>query len=239
MPPPAKPVDSRRLYQQVAAQIRTVIEESRFAPGTRLPPERELALQLGVSRPSLREALIALEIEGRVEIRMGSGVYVCAAPIGATAIPTEGEPLGESPTELMQVRSVLEGAVVAQAAARVTRAGLERVKASLEAMRQDIQRGHTPVEADRRFHVAIAEMTGNSLLVRLVGELFDGRHSPISSRMSLRAESARTWQVALEEHTAICRALEMRDPQEAAAAMHNHLKASRERWIEPANGAAD
>lgn len=236
MPAPAKPVDSRRLYQQVADQIRTVIEASRFAPGTRLPPERELALQLGVSRASLREALIALEIEGRVEIRMGSGVYVCAAP------PTDGEApaaLGESPTELMEVRSVLEGAVVSQAAARVTRAGLERLRACVEAMRQDVRRGHPAVDADRRFHVAIAEMTGNSLLARMVGELFDGRHSPISSRMSRRAENTDTWEAALHEHEAICEALERRDPQEAAAAMRQHLKASRERWIEQSGSVAE
>ena len=89
---PSKATDSRRLYQQVADQIRTVIEESRFAPGTRLPPERELALQLGVSRPSLREGLIALEIEGIVETRMGSGVYVCTPPSapGALESPTLG-----------------------------------------------------------------------------------------------------------------------------------------------------
>ena len=80
----------------VADQIRSVIEESRFAPGTRLPPERELALQLGVSRPSLREALIALEIEGIVETRMGSGVYVCAPPPVSAAL--ESPMLGESPS---------------------------------------------------------------------------------------------------------------------------------------------
>jgi DNA-binding FadR family transcriptional regulator len=236
MPPTAKPVDSRRLYQQVADQIRTVIEESRFTPGTRLPPERELALQLGVSRPSLREALIALEIEGRVEIRMGSGVYVCAAPPGGTSEPVA---LGESPTELMQARSVLEGAVIMQAAARATKQSLERVKTCLESMRQDIRRGHPPVDADRRFHVAIAEMTGNSLLARMVGDLFDGRHSPISSRMSRRAENATTWEEALLEHEAICRALELRDPQEAASAMYSHLKASRERWIEQSAASPD
>ena len=236
MPSPTKPVDSRRLYHQVADQIRTVIEESRFAPGTRLPPERELALQLGVSRPSLREALIALEIEGRVEIRMGSGVYVCTAP---PISPGEPVALGESPSELMQVRSVLEGAVATQAAARVTKQGLDRVKTCLEAMRSDIVRGYSPVDADRRFHVGIAEMTGNSLLARMVGELFDGRHSPISSRMSRRAENTKTWQVALQEHEAIYRALELRDPHEAAAAMRGHLKASRERWIEQSGVAPD
>lgn len=226
----AKPVDTRRLYQQVADQIRQVIEESKFAPGTRLPPERELAQRLGVSRPSLREALIALEIEGRVEIRMGSGVYVCAP---AEAVPREPLSLGESPSELMQARSVLEGAVVVQAAARATEVGLARVKSCVDAMRRDMRRGRPPIEADRGFHVAIAELTGNTILARLVGELFDGRHGPISMRLIRQAESATTWQSALREHERILKALQSREPQEAAAAMFDHLKASRERWIEP------
>ena len=234
MPPNVKQTDPRRLYQQVADQIRNVIEQGGFAPGTRLPPERELALQIGVSRPSLREALIALEIEGRVEIRMGSGIYVCA-PNGAP----EALALGESPTELMQARSVLEGSVVTLAVARATKQGLEQVKACLDAMRKDVRRGQSPVEADRRFHVAIAEMTGNTVLARMVGELFDERHGLISSRMSRRAENARTWEVALREHEAIYRALEVRDPQEAAAAMFGHLAASRERWIEQSTGSVE
>ena len=104
--------------------------------------------------------------------------------------------------------------------------------ACLDAMRNDIRRGNPPLEADRRFHVTIAELTGNTLLVRLVGELFDGRHGAVTSRMSRRAENARSWQTAFEEHDAIFRALELRDPLEAAAAMCGHLKASRERWIE-------
>jgi len=232
-----KPADSRRLYQQVADQIRTVIEESRFVPGTRLPPERELASHLGVSRPSLREAFIALEIQGLVEIRMGSGVYVSAAPASAQAHPTP--PLGDSPSELMQARTLLEGSVVMLAAARVTRPGLERVRSCVEAMREAIRRGFPPIEADRRFHVAIAEMTGNPLLARMVGELFDGRHSPMSSRMSRRAENAQTWEFALEEHEAIVRALEQREPQEAQAAMFEHLRASRERWINPSDSTPD
>jgi len=71
---PIRPADKRRLYQQIADQIRTFIDKGNFAPGARLPPERDLAQQLGVSRPSVREALIALEIEGSVEVRMGAGV---------------------------------------------------------------------------------------------------------------------------------------------------------------------
>jgi DNA-binding FadR family transcriptional regulator len=230
-----KNADPRRLYQQVAEQIRGVIERGNYGPGSRLPPERELAAQLGVSRPSLREALIALEIQGQVEIRMSSGVYVCAEPPHAE--PADAMALGESPSELMQARSVLEGSLMALATARVTRQGLDKVKTSLEAMRLDIQRGMPPVDADRRFHVAIAELTGNSLLARLVGELFDGRHGPISSRMSLRTENSATWDAALREHEAIYRALEARDPQEAAAAMHHHLQASRARWVEMVGNA--
>ena len=228
-----KPADTRRLYQQVADRIRAVIHEGQFGVGSRLPPERELALQLGVSRPSLREALIALEIDGQVEIRMGSGVYVCSPQASAER---DTPALGESPTELMQARATLEGAVVALAAARVTRAGLDRVAESLAAMKREHARGRMPVDADRRFHLGIAEMCGNSVLVRMVGELFDGRHSPISSRMSGRAETVQTWTVALAEHERIYRALEARDPQAATAAMFTHLRASEERWVsEPAS----
>ena len=124
MPSNVKQAEPRRLYHQVADQIRVVIDQGGFTPGTRLPPERELALQLGVSRPSLREALLALEIQGRVEIRMGSGVYVCAAP---SASPSEPIALGDSPSELMQARSVFEGSVINLALARVTKEGLDRV----------------------------------------------------------------------------------------------------------------
>lgn len=231
MPSNVKQPEPRRLYHQVADQIRNVIDQGGFSPGTRLPPERELASQLGVSRPSLREALLALEIEGRVEVRMGSGVYVCATP-PASSNGSEPLSLGDSPSELMQARTVLEGAIINLALARVTPAGLDRVKTCLEAMRNDVRRGHSAVEADRAFHVAIAEMTGNTVLVRMVGELFDGRHGAISARMTDRAESARTWAAALREHEAIYQALEARDPQEAVAALFWHLTASRERWID-------
>jgi GntR family transcriptional repressor for pyruvate dehydrogenase complex len=228
MPAPSRSTDNRRLYQQVADRIRTVIQEGAFGVGARLPPERELALQLGVSRPSLREALIALEIDGRVEIRMGSGVYVCAQPISADRSTPA---LGESPIELMQARAVLEGAVITLAAARVTPAALARVADSLMAMKREHARGRTPVDADRRFHLGIAEMSGNTVLVRMVGELFDGRHAPLSSRMSGRSETVHTWTAALVEHERIFRALEARDPQAAAAAMCSHLRASEERWL--------
>jgi DNA-binding FadR family transcriptional regulator len=223
----AKSPPTRRLYQQVADRIRAFIRDGRLSAGTRLPPERELALQLGVSRPSLREALIALEIDGTVEIRMGSGVYVCSPQ---AVLEGETPALGESPSERMQVRSMLESSAVTLAAARVGRQQLERVKECLEAMRQDGLSGRTMVENDRRFHLAIAEMTGNSILIRLIGDLFDDRHSPISSHMTERTENPQAWKAAFVEHEAIYLALVARDPQVAAAAMLHHLQASHARW---------
>ena len=73
---PFQSIEPRRLYRQIADQIRTLIKSGEFPAGARLPPERDLAKQLGVSRPSVREALIALEVEGLVEVRIGSGIYV-------------------------------------------------------------------------------------------------------------------------------------------------------------------
>ncbi|EAY71946.1 regulator for uxu operon [Burkholderia dolosa AU0158] len=168
-----KSTEPKRLYQSVAAQIVALIRQGEFAAGERLPPERELALKLGVSRPSLREALIALEIGGQIEIRMGSGVYVRDAPADAVGTMVT---LGDSPSELMQARAAIEGSVAALAAARMTAAMLERLRRAVQRMKRLAAAGRSPVEADRQFHMLIAEAAGNSVLTRFVGELFDSRH---------------------------------------------------------------
>ena len=109
-------IPERRLYQQVADQIRGLIQSGRFAVGDRLPAERELAQHLGVSRPSLREALIALEIDGTVEIRMGSGVYMCATPQMQGEAPLSDTELGESLLDIVGARCVIEGSIAASVA---------------------------------------------------------------------------------------------------------------------------
>jgi GntR family transcriptional repressor for pyruvate dehydrogenase complex len=224
-----KPVESRRLYQQIADQIRELIDRGGFEVGARLPPERDLAQQLGVSRPSLREALIALDVEGRVEVRSGSGVYVLAAQPGPAQARTVA--MGESPSQLMKARSVIEGAVVMLACARITPPPLARLRELLKDMEAAIERRRPKVEFDRQFHLTLAEVGGNAVLSRLVAELFDERHSPISAKISSRFESTRTWKLALEEHAAILKAVEARDPIAAQAAMRAHLKASAMRWV--------
>ena len=117
---PLQPLLPRRLYRQIAEQLRALIEHGEFPAGTRLPPERDLAVQLGVSRPSVREALIALEVEGRVEVRMGSGIYVREAPVRAAAVEHEAE----SPLETIRARALIEGELAAVAARQMKRAQL-------------------------------------------------------------------------------------------------------------------
>ncbi len=135
-----KSQEPKRLYQSIAADILTLIRQGEFPVGERLPAERELALRLGVSRPSLREALIALEIGGRVEIRVGSGVYV--RDPGADDESAVGA-LGDSPSELMQARAAIEGSVAALAAARMTAALADRLKRTVDRMHRFAAAGKT------------------------------------------------------------------------------------------------
>ena len=225
---PNRLVETRRLYQQIADRVRALIQRGDYPTGSRLPPERDLAHQLGVSRPSLREALIALEIEGSVEIRMGSGVYVCSRALRRPGLAVA---MGESPAELMQARSAVEGAVASLASANVTREGLARVQAALDAMREDVAKGRDVLDHDRQFHICIAEMSGNSVLVSLVGTLFDERRSPLASHMRNRLEGRPTWDAALAEHEQILRCLSLRDPLAAESAMRAHIRAAADRWV--------
>lgn len=220
-------VDTRRTYEQVADRIRALIKAEGLTCGARLPAERDLSSLLGVSRASLREALIALEIGGRIEIRSGSGIYVSAGRRADMAALG----LGESPADLLQARLALESAVASLAAARASRLGLQGIEEAVEEMRESIAYGFKPVEADRRFHLRIAEQSGNQVLVGMVANLLDGRNSPIASRMSVHVETADSWKSALEEHEVILRALKSRNPQAAAAAICHHLQASHGRWI--------
>ncbi|SHI38545.1 FadR/GntR family transcriptional regulator [Aureimonas altamirensis] len=218
------PVEQRRLYQQVADQIRSLIAEKGIREGGRLPPERDLAQQLGVSRPSLREALIALEIEGTVDIRMGSGIYY----LGAPETPTKQH--GDSPNDLMEARIAVETAAVSMACARAQPQDFERLRNLLHAMKVDIDANRHPLDNDRIFHIEIASLSGNSVLSRLVGDMFDARFSPIFTQYREHFDNRQSWLSAYEEHVVIVDAMEARDSLRASGHMAAHLLASLRRW---------
>src|SRR5438067_10298104 len=123
---PLQIVEPQRLYRQIAEQLRAAIAAGKFVVGSRLPAERDLAKQLGVSRPSVREALIALEVEGWVEVRIGSGVYVLPQGGAGTSGAAAQIPAGEwGPLELLRARRVIEGEIAALAATHAKRKNLQ------------------------------------------------------------------------------------------------------------------
>src|SRR5262245_4157662 len=169
---PLTAVENRRLYRQIADQIAALIEKGEYDAGQRLPPERDLAKQLGVSRPSVREALIALEVEGYVEVRVGSGVYVVGR---GPALRSEPLPADSGPFELIRARWLIEAECAAVAAKQATRAQVRAMEEALDQMEADRGRGMMPLAADRLFHLRIAEASGNSALALVVKTLWDQR----------------------------------------------------------------
>jgi DNA-binding FadR family transcriptional regulator len=225
---PLQAVETRRLYRQIADQLRAAIAAGEFAPGARLPPERDLAVQLGVSRPSVREALIALEVEGLVEVRMGSGVYVTGASPRAAAVAGMDAALG--PFDIIRARQLIEAELAALAARSRTPATVKRLRAAVKAMEDDIARGIMPMRGDREFHVALAEASDNAALVRVVTELFDERNNPLFVQLGHHFENARSWRAAVAEHRAVLRAVADGDAALARRAMRDHLQQSHDRF---------
>jgi len=227
---PLAMVESPRLYRQIADQLRHLIDQQEYPVGSRLPSERELAEKLGVSRPSVREALIALEVEGFVRIKMGSGVYVLRRDDEPEAREATRQPIEEGSFEVLKARALIESTVAAEAAtlaSAVDIAALEAIVARAEG--GDLgQEGYLVL--DRAFHVTLAGILHNAVIARLVGEMFDLRMNPYFRRLAAHFETADSWRQAAAEHRAVCGALARGDPEAARAAMREHLEASHARF---------
>lgn len=229
---PIQTIEPRRLYRQIADQLRLLIEAGELREGARLPPERDLALKLGVSRPSVREALIALEVEGWVEVRMGSGIYVKRSTERA------GDSLvAESPLETIRARQMVEGELAAEAARLIAPGAVAGLRDAVALMQDEADSGNVPIRGDRLFHVRVAEMAHNSVLVRVVGELFDERHNPISMKLGDYFENPASWAAAITEHRRVIDAIARGDAAGAREAMRHHLSCSHDRltanWAAP------
>ena len=224
---PFQSIEPRRLYRRIADQIRTLIRNGEFAPGARLPPERDLARELGVSRPSVREALIALEVEGLVDVRIGSGIYV-RAPDGAYAVAAPEALAG--PFELLRARYVIESECAALAAKTARRPQVRAIAYALEDMDRDMESGRQPLPGDRLFHLRIAEATGNSALAHVIGLLWDERAGELFERLEHHYDSPKLWQSAVTEHRAVLAAISAHDAAGARSAMQRHLDQAYKRF---------
>lgn len=226
---PLQTVEPQRLYRQIADQLRALIAKGEFAVGARLPAERDLARQLGVSRPSVREALIALEVEGWVEVRTGSGVYVLERRQPAAPPP----PIGQAewgPLELIRARRIVEGETAAVAALQRKSRHIDAMTQAVETMREMADRGVMPLEGDRAFHLAIVDACGNVVLTETVLGFWDSRKGPIFTRLGGYFETVKSWRSAIAEHEAIRDAIAARDADAARTAMHTHMDKSHQRF---------
>jgi len=211
-----------------------MIERGTLVPGERLPRESDLAAQLGLSRSSLREAIRALTIVGALEARQGAGTYVTALTpqllLRSIGLTTQLLP-ADSALELFEVRRMLEPRVTAMAAARMTPAELETLRADLARIAAAAERGDgTQVTiADGEFHGTIARSVGNSFLSALQNSLAAGTVRTFIWRSQLESGPTTTSRV-VRAHERILNAIATRDPGLAAAASEVHL-ANAEAWL--------
>lgn len=231
---PLQTLAPQRLYRQIAEQVRQLMASGKFALGSRLPAERDLALQLGVSRPSVREALIALEVEGMIEVRTGSGIYVrqntAAKSTASAAELDDNTPANWGPLEVMSARILVEAEVAALAAANAQKGDLKAIKSGLQQMKLEAARDEVPRQGDEAFHEAIAQACGNSVLLDTVQRYWMARNGPLFERLGDYFEHPASWQTAIAEHQEVMHAIEARDSSAARKAMQKHLKQAHKRY---------
>jgi DNA-binding FadR family transcriptional regulator len=208
-----------RTYRKVLAQMLELIHSATFPVGGRLPPERELAERFDVSRPTIREAIIALETLEYVEVKAGSGVYVIE-----NSRMTSGTYNDVSAFELTESRALIEGEVAALAAKMITDDELVELERSLEEMALENETGNLASgDADKSFHQMIAHATRNAMLESIVNQMWHVRdHAPHIFR-AYQATCEKDGAHRVEEHRQIYEALYRRDPDAARRAMYHHF----------------
>jgi DNA-binding FadR family transcriptional regulator len=222
---PIQPIEPRRLYLQIADQVRSLIAAGEYPPGSRLPAERELAKRFGVSRPTLREALIALEVEGYVDVRPGSGILVI---MQKRSVPdASGD---EGPLEILRARMVIEGEIAAVAAPIMEPKDIAALEQILVAMKSEAADEAARVDADRQFHRYIVTKLANKVLLRVAMDLFEQRDTRLARQFAIDFDNTKSWAAVFAEHRRILSALAARDPERARKAMRYHLRKSHDRW---------
>jgi len=213
-----KPLLRTRLYEQVAEQISEWIDENGLGEGDRLPPERELAARLGVSRATLSQALVALEVVGVVAVRHGDGT-VLTDKAGSAKITDAIRAHANRLPEIIEARDALETKLAALAAVRRTDEDLERIRAALDEMERDVESGGRGVEGDERFHGAVTAAAHSPLLAQMMDTISELIRE---TRIESLSQPGRP-RDSLAGHRRIADAIQAGDLAVAAAAMHDHV----------------
>ncbi len=221
---PIEPITNHRLYKKVADQIAQLIQSGEYQPGQKLPGERNLIERLGVSRSSLREALISLETEGLIEIRDRSGIFVLGG--GQTG---DEEPQSGNVLEVFAARELVEVEVAALAARHAKPEHLETLSQLLGKMVVCSASDPKGPEYDRQFHLTLAQACGNRVLLRTVELLWENTQQVMEDQPAGIKHSESTWQAIVMEHRDVFHAIREKNPQAAQAAMQQHLEKAIER----------
>lgn len=231
--PLLRTIRSKRVYEQIAEQIEELIRRRHFKPGHRLPPERELAKQLGVSRPSVREAMIALETAGFIEVRTGDGTYVCELPHGGLRFPwaIAGDP-GPGALEQFEARVLVETEMAVRAVRTAAAEDIDELEAILERMQVNYRRDGTRDDHDGyQFHIALARAGGNGILASLVKTLWDMRGAAIWTKIRARVVRPEHVELVLGDRRALVDALRRRDAAGVRQAMDDYFERARARYF--------
>jgi DNA-binding FadR family transcriptional regulator len=215
----------QRLYQTVARQIARLIEQNIKDPTWRMPSERELAEMLEVSRPVVREAVIALEMRGVVEVRGRAGIVVLSTRGGQLNFDLIGTDIGPGPFELLDARLAIEASAAALAAERVTTYDIMVLEECIAQMERETDVVLLQEKGDRDFHMTIAKMTNNAIIVSMIEALWVQRDESVMWKKlheRIHAEAVRPLWVG--DHHAIVAALKTRNPDAAYKAMARHIR---------------
>ncbi|WP_189146755.1 FadR/GntR family transcriptional regulator [Streptomyces lacrimifluminis] len=215
-----RPVEAKtRLYEQVLDRLRNYVVEGGLGAGDRLPPERDLAARLGVSRASVKQAIVVLEVQGLVEVRHGGGTYLVRDSLEVESVEQLVERRRRLP-DVLDAREALETKLAELAAERRTQEDLAELRAALGVMGEEIEEGADGVEGDRLFHAAVTSAAHSGILAEFMRSIAD--QITESRHESLRQPGRPVRSLA--QHMAIFEAIEAGEPRQAAAAMRRHVR---------------
>ncbi len=214
----------QKLYQQIATKIAEQIQQKKYLPGERLPSERTLAEQLNISRATVREAIIALEILGYVEIKMGAGIYVLDSPLLHRDIHIETSIRNEiTPNEFIETRLLVEPEFAELASQNATKDDLEAFK-KLQAATERIKSLKDHYYFDKKFHLLIAESTKNPLAKNIMKQMWESaEQSVMPTNFNKHYVTKHSWDISVEEHQEIINAILTRNHKLARHTMYTHL----------------
>jgi GntR family transcriptional repressor for pyruvate dehydrogenase complex len=220
-----KPIKPKRMSDQVFEQLKDLIFRGHLKPGERLMTERELAQNLGVSRPTVREAINKLVAMHLLEHRQGQGTFVNPPNAGADRNPLAAVINGQDASlmDLLEVRLGLECNAVALAARRATEEDVREIEKSVQEMAVAVGHGNLGSDADIAFHMAIAYATKNVVQIHIMKSLYDLLFYGIHENLQHLYTEPMNLAKVLQQHTDILNAIRLRNPDEAYAAMKRHI----------------